>query len=109
MLEMQPPPRVDQEKRASLLHGAQESWRQEQRRREIEEQNDNFIDDAHGQAMLMEREQDESLDVLHKSVLKIGELGLGIHNELNSQSKCVTSQPPHPHLRTRDSTPDSRR
>lgn len=51
--------------------------------------NDDFISSESDTQMLLMRQQDEELDELSESVMRIGSVGLTIHDELLSQEKII--------------------
>jgi len=49
---------------------------------------DDFVN-QHSRSQQMMRKQDESLDVLSEGVLRLGEMSIGIHEELSQQNKML--------------------
>ncbi|KAF9612683.1 hypothetical protein IFM89_003158 [Coptis chinensis] len=51
--------------------------------------NDDFISSESDRQLLLMRQQDEELDELSASVVRIGDVGLTIHDELTGQEKII--------------------
>lgn len=53
------------------------------------QENDRFISDQHQQMDLIVRQQDQELEHVEKAVGRLGEVGLSIYNELNTQAEML--------------------
>ncbi|XP_047070554.1 syntaxin-61-like [Lolium rigidum] len=51
--------------------------------------NDDYIDSESDRQMLLMRQQDDELDELSESVIRIGSVGLTIHEELSGQERII--------------------